>query len=186
MENINSVARDYFIKNRDLFSDVQDATSRYGDHIRLGEHTVLNYSLIISEMTKYLEGYQRYKRDGNNKYKHDVLSSTYAFYDKMFDPRSTKYRKKIPLTKFSEMNKEFVTKSKEFISIINTMKKSVDNETLSLAKVSENQFKKLSKVHSDDMKIYMWLVSNISIDPTLRNHYSDTNAPVMHKYKKGD
>ena len=78
MENINSVARDYFIKNRDLFSDVQDATSRYGDHIRLGEHTVLNYSLIISEMTKYLEGYQRYKRDGNNKYKHDVLSSTYA------------------------------------------------------------------------------------------------------------
>lgn len=184
MNNTESIARDYFIKNRDLFSDVQDVNSKMNGSISSGEHSILNYELIISEMTKYLEGYQRYKRDGNDKYKHDVLTSTYQYFDKMFDPNSKKYRKKMSLSKFSDMNKNFVIKTKEFINVINTMKKSVDNETLSLARISENQFKKLSKVHSDDMKLYMWLVANASIPSDLRVNYNDTHTPVMHKLKK--
>ena len=82
------------------------------------------------------------------------------------------------------MNKDFVIKSKEFINVINTMKKSVDNETLSLARIADNQFKKLAKVHEDDMKLYMWLAADISIPADLRVNYNDQQTPVMHKYKK--
>ena len=97
---------------------------------------------------------------------------------------SDKYRKNITLSEFASNNFKFVEKSKKFNTLIKQMRKSVDNEVLNVARISENQYKKLAKVNRDDMKIYLWLVKGKSISDDLREFYSDNTSPVMHKIKK--
>ena len=171
--------QDYVLKNRDLFTAIQDMSHSNMGTSRLGEHSVLNYTKILEEMIKYLKGYREYKSSGEKTYKHKVLESTYAFYNKMFE--SDKYRKKISLSEFPELNYKFIEKSKELNAFIRQMKKSVDNETLNVARVTEKQYKKLAKVNHDDMLLYMWLTSNRSISQELRVYYNDPTTPVMHK-----
>jgi hypothetical protein len=173
------VIQDYVLKNRDLFTAVQDMGHRNVGTSRLGEHTILNYTKILDEMIKYIKGYREYKSSGEKNYKHKVLDSTYTFYNKMFE--SDKYRKNISLSDFPDMNYKFIERSKELNAYIRKMKQSVDNETLNMARVTEKQYKKLAKVNHDDMLIYMWLMHNQSISPELRSYYNDPTTPVMHK-----
>ena len=171
--------QDYVLKNRDLFTAVQDSSHRNQGNSRIGEHTILNYTKILDEMIKYLKGYREYKSSGEKTYKHKVLESTYTFYNKMFE--SDKYRKKIAISEFPDLNYKFIERSKELNAFIRAMKKSVDNETLNVARVTEKQYKKLAKVNHDDMMIYMWLTTNQSISSELRVYYNDPTTPVMHK-----
>jgi len=176
--------QDYILKNRDMFELVQDVRDNPSgtSTSRNGEHTMLNYGKILDDMINYLEGFQSYKRSGEKKYKHKVITSTYGFYNAMFT--SDKYRKNITLSEFASNNFKFVEKSKKLNTLIKQMRKSVDNEVLNVARISENQYKKLAKVNRDDMKIYLWLVKGKSISDDLREFYSDNTSPVMHKIKK--
>lgn len=174
--------QDYVLKNRDLFTAVHDTSRSNQGTSRLGNHSILNYPKILDEMIKYLKGYREYKSSGEKTYKHKVLESTYTFYNKMFE--SDKYRKKITLSDFPELNYKFIERSKELNAFIRAMKKSVDNETLNIARVTEKQYKKLAKVNHDDMLLYMWLTCNQSISPELRAYYNDPTTPVMHKVNK--
>lgn len=180
MSDTNTMAiQDYVLKNRDLFTSVQDAYRDNDGSSRFGTHTVLNYTKILDEMLKYIKTYREYKSSGENTYKHKVLDSTYTFYNKMFE--SEKYRKKIALSEFHKLNYQFIERSKELNAFLKKMKSSVDNETLNMVRVTERQYKKLSKVNHDDMLIYLWLTKNQSISPDLRAYYNDPTTPVMHK-----
>lgn len=177
--------QDYVLKNRDLFEDVQNSKAKASTSSARsgpGEHSILNYTKILEEMVKFLKGFHDYKQSGDKKYTNKVLQSTYSFYNNMF--KDPKYRKKISLSEFPQMNYKFIEKSKELNTIIRSMKKSVDNEVLNLAKVTENQYKKLAKVNHDDMKLYLWLTSNLTISAELRSYYGDHSTPVMHKVRK--
>ena len=176
--------QDYVMKNRDLFESVQNVKNNISGTPRAGEHTILNYNKILDEMIKYLHGFHDYKTSGNQQYKHKVIKSTYAFYNNMFDHTNKKYRKKIILSEFPNINYQFIAKSKDLNHVIRKMKSSVDNEVLNLARITEGQYKKLAKVNKDDMNIYLWLVQNASISAELRSFYQDDSTPVMHKIKK--
>ena len=179
--------RDYILKNREMFEDVQDARKKNSGTSRVGEHSVLNYPKILDDMIKYLKGFKDYKGSGSKTYKHRVIQSTYNFYNSMFDSNENgKYRKKITLSEFPNMNYKFIEKSKELHQLIQDMKKSVDNETLNLVRVTEKQYKKIAKVNRDDMVLYMWLASDLVCPANVRSFYGDPSTPVMHKTKGRD
>lgn len=185
MLNSTSEVREYIMKNRDIFEDVQKARHENSGTSRVGEHSILNYPKMIEDMVRYVEGFKKYKNDGNKEYKHKVLQSTYNFYNGMFSgDEKSDYRKKISLSEFPNLNYKFIEKSKKLHQLIQELKGSIDNETLNLITVTEKQYKKIAKVNKDDMKIYMWLSANMSISAELRTFYEDPRTPVMHKVKK--
>lgn len=168
----------YVMKARDLFEDVQ-STEGSTSYTRAGQQSILNYEKILDDMMMYLKGYQKYHESKNNSYRHKVIQQTYTFYNNMF--KDPKYRKKIALSNFPQNNYKFIQKSKELNTVIKNMKRSVDNETLNLARVTENQYKKIAKVNKDDMNIYLWLHKGQSVSSELRSFYGDRTTPVMHK-----
>ena len=85
MTELSTEVKDYIMKNRDIFEDVQNARKVNSGSPRVGEHSVLNYPKIMDEIIKYVEGFKKYKDDGDKSYKHRVLNSTYTFYNNMFD-----------------------------------------------------------------------------------------------------
>lgn len=185
MLNTTSEVREYIMKNRDIFEDVQKAHHENSGTPRVGEHSILNYPKMIEDIIRYVEGFKKYKNDGNNEYKHKVLQSTYTFYNNMFSSsEQSSYRKRISLSEFPNLNYKFIEKSKKLHQLIQELKGSIDNETLNLITVTEKQYKKIAKVNKDDMKIYMWLSANMSIPAELRSFYEDPNTPVMHKVKR--
>jgi hypothetical protein len=64
------------------------------------------------------------------------------------------------------------------------------SEMNALITLTNNQYKKLSRVMKDDMKIYLWLSTSnsklfaYSIDNATRSEFSNNNSPVMHKAPK--
>lgn len=185
MTELSTEVKDYIMKNRDIFEDVQNARKVNSGSPRVGEHSVLNYPKIMDEIIKYVEGFKKYKDDGDKSYKHRVLNSTYTFYNNMFDgDERSKYRKIITLSEFPNMNYKFIEKSKILHRLLKELKGSVDNETLNLITVTEKQYKKIAKVNKDDMQLYLWLSSNLACSSEIRTYYGDPKTPVMHK-KKG-
>lgn len=175
--------------NKNLFEDVAKEYNKAKDVFRV-QYSILNYDKIIDELIGYLEGYKKYSDEGSDKYKGKVLSISQAFFNKMFTNKE--YRRKINLTEFREINFNYLKRTKELQSMVESALKDADNngELNSLIRLIDNQFKKLAKVNRDDMKIYLWIVNADSkifryhLDEKTRKAYSDKTAPVMHKVIK--
>lgn len=178
--------------NRKLFEDVakgyenaKDAYSKY--------YMVLNYDMILDQMMEYLDGYQKYSNGDDKKYDGKVLTITHNFYDKMFTDK--KYRKKIQIKEFQDMTTSFLKKTKQLKSMMETIlnDKDLSAEMNQMVRLTDNQYKKVARVHADDMKIYLWITTAGSqmfaynIDQATKTAYYNKNTPVMHelKYTRG-
>ena len=174
--------------DKNLFEDVASGYMNAKD-IYKTQYTILDYGKILDDIISFVDGYDEYKKQDNKKYDGKVLSLTRNFYDKMFTEK--KYRKKINLEQFREVNLEYLNKTKKLQDIIENYLKDehISNEMHSLLIITNNQYKKLSKVCRDDMKIFLWLTSSNSkfkfnISEDLRKQFSNKSAPVMHKYEE--
>lgn len=175
--------------NRKLFEDVakkyDSANDTYAKY-----YTILNYDKILDELIEYLDGYRKYTEGDNKKYDGKVLTITHSFFDKMFSDKA-KYRKKIQLRDFTDISTSFLRKTKELKKIMEDIlnTKDLSAEMHQMVKITDNQYRKVARVHSDDMKIYLWLTTadsplfSYSIDSSTRSAYNNPSAPVMHEYR---
>lgn len=175
--------------DKNLFEDVAKEYNKAKDVFRV-QYSILNYDKIIKEMISYLDGYKKYATgEDNKKYEGKVLSISRNFFEKMFSSKD--YRKKINISAFREENLDYLKRTKELKGIIeSTIKEAEDNaEMNSLIRMIDNQYKKLAKVHKDDMKIYLWIVNKDSkffsynLDDKTRKAFYDKTTPVIHKVK---
>lgn len=178
--------------NRNLFEDVAKGFVNAKDMYRT-EYSILNYEMILDQMIQFIDGYVEYANDNTKQYEGKVLVVTRNFFNNMFIDKK-KYRKKINLDEFVEINKRYLEKTKQLQSIIERYLKdgSISRELDSLLRLTDNQYKKIAKVYRDDMKIYLWLTSSNSkffayhLDESTRSEFSNKNSPVMHKVDKND
>ena len=178
--------------NRNLFEDVAKGFVNAKDMYRT-EYSILNYEMILDQMIQFIDGYVEYANDNTKQYEGKVLAVTRNFFNSMFIDKK-KYRKKINLDEFMEINKRYLEKTKQLQSIIERYLKdgSISRELDSLLRLTDNQYKKIAKVYRDDMKIYLWLTSSNSkffayhLDESTRSEFSNKNSPVMHKVDKND
>lgn len=187
--NVNDIATSKFVAdNQNMFEKVAKEHER--NKIKNnGDYTVLNYKQILTEMIKYVDGYKSYKKKGDDKYKSKVLDTTISFYNNMFT--DTKYRKRIMLNEFPELNKDFLVLTKELQSklVQEIDEAKIDNELNQILLLTNNQYKKLSKVCKDDMDIFLWLLSietpavKHDIPVSLKVAYNDKTTPVIHSVK---
>lgn len=173
--------------NKNLFEDVAKSYVNAKD-IYKTQYDILDYNKIIDDMTDYITEYKAYSENENQKYEGKLLSITKNFFNSMFTDK--KYRRKINLEQFRELNVEFLKKTKVLKSIIQTSLNDPNRsgEVDSIIRMTDNQYKKLMKVCRDDMKIYLWLSSSNSkhfayhLDEATRKEYSNKKSPVMHKH----
>lgn len=176
--------------NKNLFEDVAKGYINAKDIYRV-QYSILNYSKIIDQMIEFIDGYKSYADTDDKKYDGKVLSISRNFYDRMFTDKD-KYRMKINLEQFKDINKEYLIKTKQLQSLIESYlaDKNMTSEMNALITLTNNQYKKLSRVMKDDMKIYLWLSTSnsklfaYSIDNSTRSEFSNNNSPVMHKAPK--
>jgi hypothetical protein len=172
--------------NKNLFEKVAKDYNKAKDAFRT-QYSILNYDKIIDELISYLDGYKKYNEEGSEKFKGKVLTISRNFFDKMFTDKE--YRIKINLSEFRELNLNYLKRTKQLQSIVeSTLKDAKANGELnSLVRMIDNQFKKLAKVNKDDMKIYLWIVNadskvfGFNLDDKTRKAYYDKMSPVMHK-----
>jgi hypothetical protein len=176
--------------NKNLFEDVAKGYINAKDIYRV-QYSILNYSKIIDQMIEFIDGYKSYADTDDKKYDGKVLSISRNFYDRMFTDKDN-YRMKINLEQFKDINKEYLIKTKKLQSLIESYlaDKNMTSEMNALITLTNNQYKKLSRVMKDDMKIYLWLSTSnsklfaYSIDNATRSEFSNNNSPVMHKAPK--
>lgn len=188
MINANELAtRKCVADNRNLFEDVAKGFVDAKDIYKV-QYTILNYDMILDQMIEFIDGYKQYAAGDDHKYDGKVLTISRNFYGKMFtDP---KYRKKIELKQYKELNASYLRKTKQLQTIIETYlkDKKISAEMDALIRLTDNQYKKLAKVCRDDMKIYLWLTTSNSkffayhLDEATRSAFANKNAPVMHKH----
>ena len=150
------------------------------------KYSMLDYEGIIDKMCKYIEGYVDYKASGDNKFNGKVLSTTRTFYDNMFNDK--KYRKVLKLKEIQDSHKQFLISTKKLQSLLEKYidKQDYDYELQQLITMSNNQYKKLSKVYKDDMDIYRWQATldsklySYPIPAATRANFYDINTPVIH------
>lgn len=186
MEKLST--QEFVEKKYNLFEDV---ANNYQNLRNVDDvvYTILNYEQILGDMCEFITGYLKYKEDGNTTYAGKVLPTTISFYNTMFT--HDKYRTTMVLHEMKEINKTFLSKTKQLQTLLENCKKiletSDDKELKQLLLLTNNQYKKLSKVYSDDMEIYLWLSTSnsktfrrdISVD--LRVAFGDKSTPVIHK-----
>lgn len=181
--------RKYVSDSKDLFIDVAESKPESYSQ----EYSILNYPMIVRQMCDYFEGYVECKSTGEQKYTYDVLPKTVGFYDNMF--KSEKYRKKIHLSDMDDLMKDFLTETKRLQTLLETelnkSLNSVDTEMKAMIELTNNQYKKLTKVNRDDMMIFLWLIyknelggKSYEITGALRAAYINDMTPVMHEVKK--
>jgi hypothetical protein len=176
--------------NKNLFEDVAKGYINTKDIYRV-QYSILNYGKIIDQMIEFIDGYKSYADTDDKKYDGKVLSISRNFYDRMFTDKDN-YRMKINLEQFKDINKEYLIKTKQLQSLIESYlaDKNMTSEMNALITLTNNQYKKLSRVMKDDMKIYLWLSTSnsklfaYSIDNATRSEFSNNNSPVMHKAPK--
>lgn len=151
------------------------------------KYTMLNYEDILDKMCEYIESYNEYKRDGDDKYRGKVLSITKTYYDSIFT--DDKYRKKLTLKDMSNVPGVFLKKTKALQTLLEKYcdKQDQDHELQQILIMTNNQYKKLSKVYKDDMEIFMWLatkdshiVNEHTIPAQMRLNFYDPSTPVIH------
>ena len=169
--------------NRDLFEDIN---RKYDNAKDPAEYTILDYGKITSDMCDYVEGYFKYKENGDDKYVDKLMASTHKFYDKMFT--DVGYRKPFNLPDMKDINEEFLANTKKLQALLEADYES-GSEEYAILKMTDNQYNKLMKVYRDDAKIYIWLSTkrsplSKSLEPRLVQAYENKNTPVIHKIKK--
>lgn len=182
--------KDFIIKNKNLFENVAKQRERIkpSDDV---QYTILNYETIISNMCEFVEGYMEYVKSGKTTYAGKVISTTHTFYDNMFS-NDKKYRKTISLYDMKDINESFLVETKRLQSLLEDYSEYEDitMEGKALLKMTDNQYRKLSKVYRDDMQIYLWLItyknsdSSFNISDKLYEDFMDKTTPVMHKKSK--
>ena len=153
-------------------------------------YTILNYDKMLDELIEYLDGYRKYTEGDTKKYDGKVLTITHTFFDKMFSDKA-KYRRKIQLREFSNISTSFLRKTRQLKAIMEDILKTKDisAEMHQMVKITDNQYRKIARVHSDDMKIYLWLTTagsplfSYSIDGSTRSAFNNPTTPVMHEYR---
>ena len=175
--------------NKNLFEDVAKSHDNTRDVYKT-RYSVLDYEMILDQMIEFVDGYKQYEQKSDKKYEGKVLKISRNFYDKMFTEK--KYRKIITLDQYKDLNLGYLKKTKELQGIIESYikDKDISGEMDSLIRLTNNQYKKLSKVCRDDMKIYLWLTTSNSkflayhLDESTRSAFSNKTAPVMHKHQE--
>ena len=187
MEKAKCGAIKSFVKsNKSLFEDVASKYKNAKDADDV-QYSMLNYSKILNEMAEYIEGYIDYKEKGNKNFSGKVLQTTEFFYSKMFEDKK-KYRRLVTLDDIRGTAVEFLKDSKNLQTVMENASKydDSDDELRQLINLTDNQYRKLSKVYKDDMRIYMWLSTSKSpiyrrtISADLRTDFKDKTTPVMH------
>lgn len=193
-DNVELFKRVENVNKSNLFTKVANDNVR-ARHIDETDYTILNYSKILNDIVSFVEGYLKYKEEGDNRFASKVLDTTINFYDKMFEDKS--YRKIIKLHMFSDITEDFTKETAVlqdlFIKCDKLSKSSFDHELEQLIIVTKKQYSKISKVFRDDIKIYLWLVSKGSVIKTpysvlpgdLMYAFINKSTPVMHE-NKGD
>lgn len=182
----NSCIKDLIIKNKNLFEDVNRDYTK-AEYSNDEKFTILDYHKIFDVMYKYVTGYFNYKRKGEEKYSDRVFTSTHRLYDSMFSNPS--YRKEISLFEMKDISKEFLTGTKKIQDLVD-QDYDPSSEQYAILKLTDNQYRKLMKVFTDDMKIYLWLstrnstTSSYPISDELLNAFVDQTTPVIHR-KRG-
>lgn len=187
----NLATKMYVMNMANKFEDVADSRERQKMDPRV--FTVLNYEKIVDEMVQYVQGYVDYKKKGTDKYKGQVAGNTIQFYNRMFTDTKT-YRRKMYLVDFRDICTGFLQKTKELQKLMEEYvdESNVDPEMKTLLELTDNQYKKLSKVNKDDIEIYFWLLYNktfknhdhkYDLSPSLKNAYETESTPVIHRYK---
>lgn len=177
--------------NRNLFEDVAKGFVNAKD-IYQTEYSILDYETILDQMIEFVDGYAQYSKEGDKKYNGKVLTISRNFYDRMFTDK--KYRRKITLDQFKDVNTIFLQKTKQIQNLIEGYleQKEKTSEMSSFLSLTNNQYKKIAKVYRDDMKIYLWLTTSNSnffsfnLDTSTRSEFTNKFSPVMHKAKKDD
>ena len=138
--------------NRNLFEDVAKGYVNAKDMYRT-EYTILNYEMILDQMIEFVDGYAEYSKGDDQKYNGKVLTISRNFYDHMFTDKK-RYRKKITLDQFKDINELYLKKTKQLQTIIEgyLADKNISSEMNSFLTLTNNQYKKLSKVYKDDMQ----------------------------------
>lgn len=187
MEKVKCGAIKSFVKaNQSLFEDVASKYKNAKDSDDV-QYSMLNYSKILNEMAEYIEGYIDYKEKGNKNFSGKVLQTTEFFYSNMFEDKK-KYRRIVSLDDMRETAAEFLKDSKNLQTVMENASKYDDSdaELRQLINLTDNQYRKLSKVYKDDMRIYMWLSTSKSpiyrrpISADLRTDFKDKTTPVIH------
>lgn len=183
----NISTRLFVIKYRNLFEDVAKDYTNMKDSDDV-EYTILDYEKILSEMCDFIEGYVDYKKKGDNKYAGKILSTTINFYNTMFTD-TKKYRHVIVLSDMKEITKTFLSLTNRLQKLIEDLSDAsdTDRELYQLLKLSDNQYKKISKVYKDDLNIFLWL--NLSNSKVYNNRpsldiisaFHDESTPVIHR-----
>lgn len=171
--------------NRTLFEEVAKEY-KYDTRKREKKFSQLNYKYIISEMIDFVNGYIEYKDKGGDKYTGKVLGTAKSFYDDMFINKK-KYRKKLYLPDIKNTYTDYLYGTRDLQKLLesNLDRSTKDPEFHMLLTMTDNQYRKLSKVCRDDMQIYLWLATEgtsfeYKISGKLRADFVDDNTPVLH------
>ena len=180
--------KSFVIENKGLFEEVAKEY-KPATKYRESKYTQLNYKYILKEMVDFINGYIEYKEKGSQKYSGKVIGSAKSFYDAMFSNKN-KYRKKITLPDMKDTYADFLRGTKEVQDLLeaNIERASGDPEFRILLTMTDNQYRKISKVCRDDMQIYLWLSTRDTsfeyhIPAKLRADFVDDNTPVIHPKK---
>lgn len=186
---IDSLNMGMYIKNaRNLFEDVCDSRAKHKTDTRI--FTIMNYEKIAKDMFEFVDGYIKYKTKNNDKYKGKVAGSTVQFYNRMFTDDG--YRRKCYLVDVSDIMKGFLTYTKKLQDIMadHIDETAIDSEMKTLFDLTNNQFRKVSKVNRDDLTLTLWLMHEGTfredkyLPPvSLRVAYNDPKTPVMHLFQ---
>ena len=178
----------FVVDNKDLFQQVAHEY-KYDTKKRERQYTQLNYRYILKEMVDFVNGYIEYKEKDSSKYAGKVLGTAKSFYDGMFSNKK-KYRRKLFLPEIKDTYADFLRGTKELQALLeaNLNRGNIDPEFRMLLTMTDNQYRKISKVCRDDMQIYLWLATEDSlyeyhISGKLRADFVDSNTPVIHPRK---
>ena len=180
--------KEFVIENKELFQQVAREYKFETKH-REKQYTQLNYRYILKEMIDFVNGYIEYKENDSSKYAGKVLGTAKAFYDGMFTNKK-KYRRKMYLPEIKDSYADFLRGTKDLQTLMegNVDRANRDPEFRMLLTMTDNQYRKISKVCRDDMQIYLWLATEDSlheykISGKLRADFVDDNTPVIHPKK---
>ena len=176
--------------DKNLFEKVASQHS-VSTNKRFQRYTILNYKKMLDEMCEFIDGYVSYKGKDGETYKGKVLSTTVHFYERMFTDQK-EYRIDFDLTQMSTITEDFLKGSKRLQQLVDEYSAEQyksDKELKSLIALTENQFMKVNKVHSDDMKIYLYLTSKDSKiakytpPSSVMSAFKNKSTPVIHEKK---
>lgn len=168
-----------FVKtNQALFDDVQRKYDNPYDANK--EYTIINYRRFLNDMCDYLEGYLDYCESNTRKYgNNQILAKSAKFYDSMFHDK--RYRTTITLGDFSDITEDFLEGTRDLQEILVRVEQK-DEELHAMVVMTNNQYRKLSRVFHDDHELWFWLRTG-KREPSakLRQDYKNKSTPVMHK-----